>query len=129
MCEFWLKSVAFLEHVILAKGMYIDPKKIMVTVNQSRPINIMEVRSFLGLAGYYLKFVEGFSTITASFTKLTKKRAKFEYTSKCEVGFQKLKEKLVSAPVLILLLGTKRFVIYNDASKSDLRYVSMQNRK
>ena len=92
----------FLGHVVSAEGVSVDPQKIEAIVNWERPTNVTEVRSFLGLAGYYRRFVEGFSKIALPLSSLTKKVAKFEWTSKCEQSFQKLKEKLVSVPVLTL---------------------------
>ena len=88
-----------------------------------------EVRSFLGLAGYYRRFVEGFSSITAPLTKLTQKAAKFQWTDACERSFQELKNRLTSAPVLTLPEGSEGFVIYCDASGVGLGCVLMQHGK
>jgi hypothetical protein len=92
-------------------------------------MNPTEVRSFLGLAGYYHKFVEGFSSITKSMTLLLKKDKKFEWTDKCEESFQELKKRLVSVPILTMPDVTKDFVIYCDASKLGLGSVLMQEGK
>ena len=73
-CEFWLTEVAFLGHVISGKGISVDPKKIEVVVEWEVPINVIEIRSFLGMAGYSRRFVEGFSRIAKPLTNLTKKR-------------------------------------------------------
>ena len=70
-CEFWLDSVAFLGHVVSAEGIKVDPKKIEVIQNWPRPTSVIEIRSFLGLAGYYHRFVEGFSSIASPLTRLT----------------------------------------------------------
>ena len=113
--------------MISAQRVSVDPKKAETIVNWPQPTNITEVRSFLELAGYYWKFVEGFSTIAMPLIRLTQKRAKFEWTDKCETSFQNLKEKLVSTPVLTLSFGTEWFVIYSDASKNSLGCVFMQN--
>ena len=72
-CEFWLNSVSFLGHVISEAGISVDPKKIEVVVDWPRPTNVSELRSFIGLAGYYRKFVEAFSTIATPLTRLTQK--------------------------------------------------------
>ena len=72
-CQFWLDGVAFLGHVILAEGVYVDPQKIEAIVNWKPPTNVTEIRSFLGLAGYYRKFVEGFSKLATPLNKLTRK--------------------------------------------------------
>ena len=69
-CEFWLESIAFLGHVISAEGIQVDPSKIAVVQDWKRPSNVGEIRSFLGLAGYYRRFVEGFSKITLPLTQL-----------------------------------------------------------
>ena len=87
-CEFWKDKVAFLGHVISKEGIFVDPKKIEAVVAWERPTNVTEVRSFLGLAEYYRRFVEGFSMIASPLTKLTQKHAKFEWTDECEQAFQ-----------------------------------------
>ena len=76
-CEFWLDKVVFLGHVISAEGIYIDPQTIEATVKWERPTNVIEVRSFLGLASYYCRFVEVFSKITSPLMRFTRKNAKF----------------------------------------------------
>ena len=77
-CQFWLDMVAFLGHVISAEGVSVDSKKIEFVVSWKPPKNVTEVRSFLGLAGYYRKFVEGFSRIAASLTKLTRNDVNYD---------------------------------------------------
>ncbi|WMV55181.1 hypothetical protein MTR67_048566 [Solanum verrucosum] len=76
-CEFWLRSVAFLSHIISSNGIEIDPKKTEVVKSWPRPLTPWDIRSFLGLAGYYSRFVEGFSSIASPLTTLTQKKAKF----------------------------------------------------
>lgn len=83
----------------------------------------------MGLAGYYRRFVEGFSKIASSLTKLTRKSTKFEWTDACEQSFQELKKRLTSAPILSIPSGTGNFVVYSDASKNGLGSVLMQNGK
>ncbi|KAL5583519.1 hypothetical protein UlMin_015961 [Ulmus minor] len=90
-CEFWLKSVQFLGHVISKDGISVDPSKIEAVSKWPAPTNVTEIRSFLGLAGYYMRFVEGFSSLSAPLTALTKKNKKFEWTERCEQKFQELK--------------------------------------
>ncbi|WMV33463.1 hypothetical protein MTR67_026848 [Solanum verrucosum] len=128
-CEFWLKEVAFLGYVVSGDGIKVDPKKTDVIRNWPRPLTPSDIRSFLGLAGYYRRFVNEFSSIASPMTKLTQKKAKFEWTDECERSFQTLKDKLVSAPILSLLDGLKGFVVYCDASRVGLGCVLMQNGK
>ena len=77
-CEFWLETVAFLGHVVSSKGVSVDPQKIEAVANWPRPKNPTEVRSFLGLAGYYRRFVQDFSKIATPLTNLTRKVTKYE---------------------------------------------------
>jgi hypothetical protein len=97
-----MKEVGFLGHVISAGGVSVDPSKITFIMERKAPTNPTEVRAFLGLAGYYRKFVEGFSSIACPLTQLLKKDKKFEWTEKCEQSFQELKKRLVSAPILTM---------------------------
>ncbi|GLT29333.1 hypothetical protein SLA2020_042070 [Shorea laevis] len=125
-CEFWLDNVAFLGHVVTKDGISVDPQKIEAVVNWKRPNSVAEIRSFLGLAGYYRRFVGDFSRIALPMTRLIRKDAKFEWTPECEESFLTLKEKLVTAPVLALPICGEGFTIYSDASKKGLGCVLMQ---
>ncbi|KAL5546340.1 hypothetical protein UlMin_006027 [Ulmus minor] len=107
----------------------VDPVKIEAVSKWSAPTNVTEIRSFLGLVGYYRRFVEGFSSLAAPLTALTKKDKKFEWTDKCERSFQELKQRLTSAPILALPLEEKGFIVYCDASKIGLGAVLMQGDK
>ncbi|XP_074351919.1 putative mitochondrial protein AtMg00860 [Apium graveolens] len=98
-------------------------------MNWERPKTPTEVRSFMGLAGYYRRFVKDFSKIVVPLTKLTRKNEKFEWTEKCDSSFQELKKRLVTAPVLALLDDKGDFLIYSDASYKGLGCVLMQHRK
>ena len=126
-CEFWLDKVAFLGHVITKDGISVDPKKIEAIVEWKRPTSVTEVRSFLGLAGYYRRFVEGFSVLAAPLTRLTRKGASFQWSNQCEQSFQELKRRLVSAPILTLPSPGGGFIIYSDACKTGLGCVLMQH--
>jgi hypothetical protein len=128
-CEFWLKEVGFLGHVLSAGGVSVDPSKITSIMERKAPTNPTEVQAFLGLAGYYLKFVEGFSSIARPLTQLLKKDKKFEWTKKCEQSFQELKKRLVSAPILTMPDITNSFDVYCRASKLGLGSVLMQDGK
>ncbi|XP_019241412.1 PREDICTED: uncharacterized protein LOC109221383 [Nicotiana attenuata] len=97
-CEFWLKSVAFLGHVISGEGVKVDSQKIEAVKNWPRPTSVSDIRSFLGLAGYYRRFVEGFSSISSPLTRLTQKKVKFQWSDACEKSFEELKKRLTSAP-------------------------------
>ncbi|KAL0536865.1 hypothetical protein IC582_025828 [Cucumis melo] len=90
-CEFWLKQVSFLGHVVSKAGILVDPAKIEAVTRLPRPSTISEVRSFLGLAGYYRRFVENFSRIATPLTWLTRKEAPFVWSKACEDSFQNLK--------------------------------------
>ena len=128
-CEFWLKQVIFLGHIISKEGLAVDPGKIDAVVKWQRPMSVTEIRSFLGLAGYYRRFVRGFSSIAAPLTRLTRKDVPFVWTDECEASFQELKNRLTTAPVLTLPTENGRFVIYTDASKVGLGCVLMQDGK
>jgi hypothetical protein len=77
-CEFWMKQVTFLEHIISKGGMYVDPSKVQDVLSWNAPMSVGDIRSFLGLAGYYQRFIEGFSKISKPMTKLLVKDKKFE---------------------------------------------------
>ena len=112
--------MGFLGHVVSADGIYVDPQKVEAVANWGQPFTVTEVRSFLGLAGYYRRFIEGFSKIAGPLHCLTRRGVKLEWTDRCEGSFQTLKEKLKSAPVLTLPEGNEGFEVYNDASYQGL---------
>ncbi|WMV58744.1 hypothetical protein MTR67_052129, partial [Solanum verrucosum] len=109
------------------EGVRVDTQKIEAVKNWPRPTTPTEVCSFLGLAGYYRRFVEGFVSISAPLTKLTQKEVKFQWSDACERNFQELKNKLTSTPVLVLPKGTEGYVVYCDASGVGLGCVLMQH--
>ena len=128
-CDFWLKEVSFLCHIVFAEGIRVDPAKIEAVVNWKSPQNVTEVRSFLGLAGYYRRFVRGFSVIAAPLTKLLRKGMKFEWTDKCQNSFEQLKGMMVEALVLTQPTPEKEYTLYSDASCIGLGCVLMQDGK
>ena len=128
-CDFWLKEVSFLGHIVSVEGIRVDPAKIEAVVNWKSPQNVTEVRSFLGLAGYYRRFVRGFSVIASPLTKLLRKGIKFEWTAKCQNSFEQLKGMLVEAPVLTQPTPGKEYTLYSDASCIGLGCVLMQDGK
>ena len=87
-CDFWLKEVSFLGHIVSAEGIRVDSAKIEAIVSWKPPQNVTEVRSFLGLVGYYRLFVKGFSVIASLVTKLLRKGVKFEWDDKCQSSFE-----------------------------------------
>jgi hypothetical protein len=115
--EFWLTEVAFLGHVIYAGGIAVDPSKVRDVLNWMPPTNASEIHSFLGLAGYYCRFIHDFSKIAKPMTRLLEKDKNFDWTDECQVSFKELKKQLTSAPVLTLPDITKKFNIYSDASR------------
>ncbi|GJS95514.1 putative reverse transcriptase domain-containing protein [Tanacetum coccineum] len=128
-CEFWIPKVQFLGHVIDSRGIHVDPAKIESIKDWASPKTPTEIRQFLGLAGYYRRFIEGFSKIAKSMTKLTQKGIKFDWGEKEEDAFQLIKQKLCSAPILALPEGSEDFVVYCDASHKGLGAVLMQREK
>ncbi|GJZ02328.1 putative reverse transcriptase domain-containing protein [Tanacetum coccineum] len=128
-CEFWLSKVQFLGHVIDREGIHVDPAKIEPIKDWASPKTPIEICQFLGLAGYYRRFIEGFSKIARPMTKLTQKSVKFDWGEKAEDAFQLLKHKLCSAPILALPEASENFMVYCDASHKGLGAVLMQKEK
>ncbi|WVZ97350.1 hypothetical protein U9M48_042897 [Paspalum notatum var. saurae] len=125
-CAFWLKEVAFLGHILSLKGVAVDPSKVEDVLNWKQPQTVTKIRSFLGLAGYYHRFIKDFSRISKPMTALTQKNAKFAWGPKCEEAFGTLKKLLTSTPVLAQPDITKPFDVYCDASGSGIGCVLMQ---
>ncbi|GJY63981.1 reverse transcriptase domain-containing protein [Tanacetum coccineum] len=128
-CEFWLQEVQFLGHVVNRDGIHVDPSKVESVKNWKTPESSTEIRSFLGLAGYYRRFIENFSKIAKPLTLLTQKNKTYVWGDKQDEAFQILKEKLCNAPVLALPDGPDDFVVYCDASKQGFGCVLMQRGK
>ena len=89
-CEFWLQSVGFFSHIVYSEGIRVDSQKIEAAKQWPRPTSATDIRSFLGLGGYYKRFVEGFSSIASPLTKVTQKMAKFQLSDDCEKSFTEL---------------------------------------
>ncbi|XP_016195306.1 uncharacterized protein LOC107636300 [Arachis ipaensis] len=98
------------------QGIAVDPAKVEAVMNWERPTSVTEIRSFLGLAGYYWRFIKGFSQLALPLTKLTRKNTPFIWTSECEESFQVLKQRLTTAPVLVLPEPSELFEVYCDTS-------------
>jgi hypothetical protein len=128
-CEFWLEEVKFLGHVISKEGIAVDPSKVEAVAAWERPKTATEIRSFVGLAGYYRRFIEGFAKIVAPLTNLTRKNQIFAWTYECEKSFQLMKEKLTTSPVLVLPQPEEPYEVYCDASYQGLGCVLMQHKQ
>ena len=128
-CSFWQKSIGFLGHVVSEEGVSVDQEKIKCIQEWPRPKNTTEVRSFLGLAGYYRKYVKGFASVAQPMTQLTGKDVKFKWSEACEKCFIALKDMLTSAPVLVIPEADQPYVVYTDASITGLGCVLTQHRK
>nr|GEV45389.1 putative reverse transcriptase domain-containing protein [Tanacetum cinerariifolium] len=128
-CDFWIRTIQFLGHLIDSQGLHVDPAKIKAVKNWASPTTPTEIRQFLGLAGYYRRFIKDFSKIAKSLTILTQKYKKFIWGEDQEMAFQILKQKLCEAPILALPEGNNDFVIYCDASIQRLGAVLMQREK
>ena len=124
--EFWLTEVRFLGHVVSASGVSVDPEKVEAVMSWERPKSVFEIRSFLGLAGYYRRFIEDFFRLDAHMARLTRKGVKFELNDLCEKAFQEWKMRLTSAPISIVPEQGQRYTVYCDASKDGLGCVLMQ---
>ncbi|GKC74984.1 putative reverse transcriptase domain-containing protein [Tanacetum coccineum] len=128
-CDFWLSKVQFHGHIINSEGIHVDPAKIESIKDWALPKTLTEIRQFLGLASYYQQFIKGFSKIAKPMMKLTQKNAKFDWSEKVDAAFKLLKQKLCSAPILLLPKGSEDFVVYCDASRKGLGAVLMQREK
>ncbi|GJX68177.1 putative reverse transcriptase domain-containing protein [Tanacetum coccineum] len=122
-CDFWISIVQFLGHVIDSQGIHVDPAKIKAVKNWASPTTLTEIRQFLGLVGYYRRFIKDFSKTAKSLTKLTQKNKKYIWGEDQESAFQLLKRKLYEALIVALPEGNDEFVIYCDASHQGLRAV------
>nr|GEY55381.1 putative reverse transcriptase domain-containing protein [Tanacetum cinerariifolium] len=127
--EFWLQEIQFLGHVVTSEGIKVDPAKIKAVMNWQTPKDVGEIRSFLGLAGYYRRLIQDFSKIGSSLTKLTKNKTPFVWGGEQEEAFVTLRRRLYETPILVFPEGTKDMVVYSDASYFDLECVPMQRGK
>ncbi|WVZ52658.1 hypothetical protein U9M48_003697 [Paspalum notatum var. saurae] len=128
-CEFWIDEVRFLGHVISKGGIAVDPSKVSTVTNWKVPEIPKEVCGFLGLAGYYRRFIDNFSRIAKPMTSPLEKDAEFRWTNAQQAGFDELKKKLTTTPVLTLPDQQKKFIVYCDASRDGLGCVLMQEGK
>jgi hypothetical protein len=128
-CDFWLREIKFLGHTISQDGVLVDPKKVQEVMNWKPPTTVRKIRSFLGLARYYQRFIPDFSRIAKPMTELLKKGVKYEWSQKCEDAFHALRQHLTTAPVLAQPDNTKPFEVYCDASSTGLGCVLMQDNR
>jgi hypothetical protein len=128
-CEFWLDSVKFLGHTISSEGISVDPTKVQEVMDWKPPTSVHQIRSFLGLAGYYRRFIPDFSKIAKPMTELLKKEVKYRWDDKCDEAFHTLRKLLTTAPVLAQPDNTQPFDVYCDASGTGLGCVLMQNNR
>jgi hypothetical protein len=128
-CDFWLKEVAFLGHIITDGGIKVDPCKISEILNWKLPTYVSKIRSFLRLAGYYRRFIECFSKIVKPLTSPLEKGKEFKWDEACQKCFEELKERLTTAALLVMLDIHEGFDVYCDASHLGLGCVLMQEGK
>ena len=119
----------FLGHTISSERISVDPTKVQEVMDWKPPTSVHQIRSFLGLAGYYRRFIPDFSRIAKPMTELLKKGVKFVWDDKCKKAFQTLKARLTTAPVLATPDSTKPFDVYCDASGTGLGCVLMQDNR
>ena len=125
-CEFGLKKVLYLGHVLSDEGVQMDPNKITKMKDFPRPHSQKSLRQFLGLVGFYRRYIDGYSHITNPLNKLLKKDTKFEWDDDCEAAFQNLKNALTKAPILKYPNLEKQFTLATDASRQAISYILMQ---
>jgi hypothetical protein len=125
-CEFWIGEVPFLGHIISNGGISVDPAKVKEIMEWRVPTTVTEIRSFLGLAGYYRIFIEGFSKIAKPMISLLEKGREFKWDEKCQESFDQLKKRLMSPSVLVMPDLQRGFDIYCDACGQGLGCVLMQ---
>jgi hypothetical protein len=127
-CDFWLGEVLFLGHVISSEGISVDPSKVWNVLDWKPPRIVHQVRSFLGLVGYYRRFILNFSKIFKPITDLLKKEEKFVWNAERDEAFYTVKKLLTTSPVLAQPDIMKSFDVYCDTSGTGLGCVLMQDR-
>ncbi|XP_054806295.1 uncharacterized mitochondrial protein AtMg00860-like [Prosopis cineraria] len=113
--------------MVSVEGIVVDPHKVDAVLKWESPTSVTEIRSFLGLTGYYQRFIQRCSQIASPLTRLTRKDQPYVWTNKCELAFQELKRKLMFAPVLVIPNPRLPYVVYTDASLKGLGCISMQD--
>lgn len=128
-CDFYKDQIQYLGHIITKEGIVVDPEKIKTIMEWPTPKDVADIRSFMGLAGYYRRFVEGFSRVAYPITSLQKKGKVFKWTADCQRSFEQLKHLLTTAPVLCVADPEKEYVVCTDASKEGVGGILMQEGK
>ncbi|XP_020272237.1 uncharacterized protein LOC109847420 [Asparagus officinalis] len=128
-CEFWISEVRFLDHIVSREGIAVEPAKVSAALDWEPPTTVTENRSFLGLVGYYRKFIQDFSKIVMPLTCLTKKGVHFTWSVECHKAFDTLKTKLTTVSVLTIPSSDRTFVMYMDVSLAGLGGVLMQSQR
>ena len=126
-CEFCLTEVRFLGNVVSASAVSVDLEKVEAVMSWERLKSVFEIRSFLGLGGYYRRFIEDFSRLAAPMPRLTRKEVKFDWDGRCKEAFQELKRRLISTLILIVPDRGQGYIVYCDASRAGLGCVLMQS--
>ena len=125
-CRLATKEVKYLGHIVSKQGLKVNPENIDKIKNCQRPTNVKQVRSALGMMGYYRKFILGYAKIAQPLNDLLKKEAKFEWTDQCESAFNNLKERLTKAPILRFPQFDKEFTLSVDSSDYSIGFVLSQ---
>ena len=128
-CEFWLIEVRFMGYLVSPSGVSVDPEKVETVMSWERLKSVFKIRSFLGLAGYYRRFIKDFSRLAAPMTRLTWKEVKFYLDDRCEKAFQELRRRLTTAPILIVPDRGQGYTVYCDALRAGRGCVLMQSRR
>jgi hypothetical protein len=124
-CEFWINEVLFLGHIINRDGLAVDPKKVAAILDWKALKDVRGIKSFIRMVGYYQCFIEGFSKIARPKTALLANKVEFKCTPACQESFEMLKQKLTTAPILVLPDVHKPFSVYCDAPYTELGCVLM----
>eukprot|EP00253_Pinus_taeda_P002210 PITA_02210 len=125
-CDFFKEEIQYLGNVVTKEGIVVDPEKIRTIMEWPIPKDVVDIRSFMGLAGYYRRFVEGFSRVAYPITSLQKKGKVFKWTSECHKSFEQLKHLLTTTPILSIVDPNKDYVVCTDASKEGMGGLLMQ---
>lgn len=125
-CMFLHRSAAFLGHVVSGRGIETDPAKVQAVAEWPVPVNTTQVRSFVGLASYYRKFVKDFAKKAAPLNRLTQKDHKFEWNDETQKSFEELKQALTEPPILAMPTDDDLFILDTDASNESIGAVLSQ---